>query len=453
MKTKHEEGFASVYIVLMLSGLMVLMLVLMEISSGYAASSLIENCCYVAGRSVLSEYQKDVFERYGLFCLRNDDENLKQMASYYINSNLAVEKGILKPELKECHADSSCYSGLDYEVLSRQVNIIGAGIAAKQLLDSDFIENINEILNFGDGKMEDLADSALDTIKSCGKKPAEQYDEEGNKVPESEESKSRRAQARELKNRYEEAQKPLFGQIEGGKDLSDQKRSDLPTGIMDIKKTAVLLFASGITEFSPGALAQAVYIRELCSDYVRPMENSCLEAEMEYILFGNNSDSENVKAARQSIYSLRLAFNLASIYADQSKIAEYTAIAAASFPLIPAPAVVFVLAFTDAASQANADLGQLLSGGCVALPGLSSFGTYSDYLMLMLAVSSEQTRMLRLMDIIQVNCVTQDGANFRFRDYCYGFEMTANFSKKVYLPLSFDINERNSQVLQVHAYK
>ena len=64
----------------------------------------------------------------------------------------------------------------------------------------------------------------------------------------------------------------------------------------------------------------------------------------------------------------------------------------------------------------------------------------------------EQTRLARLMDIMQINAAYMDGASFAFRDYCYGFKLVATFEKKSILP-QVSGGMRQGIVEQVHAYR
>ena len=434
-----------------------LVLVLIESASGYAAGSIAENCCYLAGRSVLSEYQKDVYKRYGLLYLRADEPQLEKMAEFYINSNLEVKNGIVKPVLKELSVDTSSYSGLSYENVLPQIKVLGAAIAADRLLTEDNISGLISMLKDGGETVNKDSSSVLSTLKSLSRKPKTEYDENGEKIPESSESKSRRRQARELKDRYNEAVNPIFGEIEAEKDIKSYKLSNLPTRIMGIGKSSALTYSGGLLKFNPDAVLQAVYLAEVCSVYVEPMEDTCLEGELEYILFGNLSDAENIKSARSALYTLRLGMNLAEIYKNSAKMAEYNAIAAASFPMIPTPVTVFVLAFCDASVQSKTDLGTLLSGGKVPVIKGTGFGTYRDYLLLMVSTMDEQTRLLRFFDMVQLNTVHKDEGIFSFRNYCCGFDLKAEFSKNVYMPLNFSggqkADKRYREIEQSHVYK
>ena len=98
----------------------------------------------------------------------------------------------------------------------------------------------------------------------------------------------------------------------------------------------------------------------------------------------------------------------------------------------------------------------MCGGGCVEIIrgftiGSRRFGTYRDYAVLLLMLLPEQTRIARLMDIMQINAAYMDGASFAFRDYCYGFTLSAQFEKRSILP-QISGDSRRGCVVQIHAY-
>ena len=52
---------------------------------------------------------------------------------------------------------------------------------------------------------------------------------------------------------------------------------------------------------------------------------------------------------------------------------------------------------------------------------------YSMYLRILLALIPRNEKLARLMDIMQLNICKIDDANFSFRNYAYGFDLTAGF--------------------------
>ncbi|HPX71066.1 MAG TPA: hypothetical protein PLO47_04980, partial [Bacillota bacterium] len=130
------RGFASIWMVIMLSGILVLLLVIIEASCGYAASSMAQGLCVSAGNSLLSEYNKVLYKDYGIFALRSGDLRLSEMAEYYIASGLGGSGGLIRMELIECAASSENYPALSAELLMEQIRPIGMAAGVSSFIES-----------------------------------------------------------------------------------------------------------------------------------------------------------------------------------------------------------------------------------------------------------------------------------------------------------------------------
>ena len=245
-----------------------------------------------------------------------------------------------------------------------------------------------------------------------------------------------------------------------GRSLNSVHRDRLPTALLGVKPSSSLLkyAASALVQdgISAGAWLQSSYAVHVCSDLLHKRNDTVLGLETEYILFGRPSDRENEKEMKDALFKVRTAVNLAENLGNETKRNYYIA-AATAFPAVPPPVAVLLLAAIDAARQAKTDVERLCSGGCVEiLPGIlpegRKIGTYRDYAALLLMLLPEQTRLARLMDIMQINVAYMDGANFAFRDYCYGFTLHASFEKESFLPL-LSGGVRQGEIRQTHRYR
>ena len=99
---KKNSGFSSIYVLLCLSSLVLFLLCVCELCSGYAAGSICENVCLVAGKSVLSEYQPDLQRRYGVFAVTAFPQKLEPLNAFYIRQNLNGTSLLIRPKLREC---------------------------------------------------------------------------------------------------------------------------------------------------------------------------------------------------------------------------------------------------------------------------------------------------------------------------------------------------------------
>ncbi|NMA93648.1 MAG: hypothetical protein GX975_03195 [Clostridiales bacterium] len=460
---RKNGGFSSVYTAMILASLTAFLLVIAEVCAGFATGSICENICVIAGQSTLSEYQRSLQERYGIFALRGTEEELEEICAYYIVSNAESSGGIVKPRLKECAVSTEESVGLNYEVFADQVEKLGGLLVGKALIEgsslSSLLAGIRSIVEVSSG-----GEDVIGELENLREAPEPVYDEEGIEIPEDPNSVERREQAGSLLCDYREASEQEDEVFEGGS-LASIDISNLPSSLLGVSETYSLLLSGGIGELSPGSIAQSVYIIQVCGNYVN---KSCeiLDLECEYILFGATSDRENLRKTSLSLFALRSAINLAEIYADSAQMAEISGLAA-SFPAVPLPLATFIIAATRAALAARGDLARLKSGETVPLLStrlmeasgigfselVNSFGDYGDYLFLLMLMLPEEARMVRLMDIMQLNIALGKGESFSFRDYCYGFKLQVQFEKVVHLSESFGLDRRYGYFEQKHIYR
>jgi len=129
-----QEGFATIYILLIMGTLMFLIMVIIEVSSGFAAQSITNDACFVTGRSLLAEYNKPLFKRYGLFALKADEDELKAKVREYMNTDLKVNKCVVKLKLDSAVVDTSAYAALDGNAFIKQVSKLGLICMAENII-------------------------------------------------------------------------------------------------------------------------------------------------------------------------------------------------------------------------------------------------------------------------------------------------------------------------------
>ncbi len=101
---------------------------LIEAACSYASSNMAENVCAVSGRSILSEYQDNLFSRYGLFFLRNTESILEKKASFYISSSLCMQKGIVRFKSAAADLNMAFYPATSKDELKRQIWKVAIGV-------------------------------------------------------------------------------------------------------------------------------------------------------------------------------------------------------------------------------------------------------------------------------------------------------------------------------------
>lgn len=148
--------------------------------------------------------------------------------------------------------------------------------------------------------------------------------------------------------------------------------------------------------------------------------------EVEYIISGQFSDSANAGKVRQYIVEIRTPINTAKIYADPERMAAAAAMAAAATGGTATPAAIFAIVLTWAIADSQRDADLLLAGDNV--DGLD----YGNYLMILLALSDRETKLLRVMDLIQINLKASYYEGFLIAEHYFGFRLSASYMGKKY---------------------
>lgn len=462
MKIRRNDGFSTLYLILIMSSLLFLILMAFEAACASAAASAAENICLSAGRSVLSEYQPALYSRYGIFALRARDDDLSDIASFYIRSSLEG-RGVLRMGLENCEISTDLFPGLGTEAIKPQIVEAGKLCAAEALINETelaaLLGNIADAeKNSSAGASESL--NSLNELKDYSDAEPPCEDPETGEMtegkPDSPEAKATRKQARELLKRYKEATDPdaAAGPAETGKSLKNYSGQTLPSADLGVARNVSALLSGGVASAGGDRVFIDEYILKACSDHSRKSAEGALELETEYILYGNPGDKENLAAVKREIFGIRFAEDLAAIFADPEKMSEISS-AAAAFSFIPPPVAIFILASVEAGIQAKGELGRIMSGETVEIvPAVPGFGSYRDYLRVLLLMQQDDTKLARLMDIMQLEVCRISGKSFSFRDYAYGFELNAEFEDPVRFARFLRIGgSRNETIAQIHSYR
>lgn len=216
--------------------------------------------------------------------------------------------------------------------------------------------------------------------------------------------------------------------------------------------------------------------------YSADLKKSYLSNEWEYVIEGKLSDEDNYKGCRRKIFVIRNLLNLASLYKDAEKMA---AILEISEIITPGPAALLtqtIIAEAWAAAEAEEDLNKLYNYGRVPVikgPGdwavslrsviesddvsskldeearkqlsdneeqisetidsiksvaeeIKEGQTYEDYLMLLMLAMNDNVRLLRIMDIVQINMKSRYYADFNMEEYYIGADIAIEANGRTY---------------------
>lgn len=183
------------------------------------------------------------------------------------------------------------------------------------------------------------------------------------------------------------------------------------------------------------------YLLDRMGYYGNPREGSVLNAQLEYLFAGEESDLENVRAAVSELFAIRMVDNV-RIAMDDGGLYEAAAGAADALlavqlceafrePVIQS--ILYACAFLESVSDVN----HLLHGGRVALhktshsmdvshvtgggmyfAGSSGGLSYEQYLTGMLFSMEEQTVLQRCMDLLEMDIRNMTGNEWFCMDQC-----------------------------------
>lgn len=536
-----KKGSVTVFLTGILASFLFITGVLAEAAAGEGARSCGDAALEQAGRAVLSEYDRELQERYGLFAFRLSGEEAEERILHYVSRSLEKAQGdLFRLSPKEIQADLTTYSLLNLSNTEEQIMEHMKYRAAAELAGlAGILEKSSMVFGLTDA-METAEESVREAEQA--KEAMERADRRLGNASEEEDKDALEAQAASEKAAYERAleqgesqieevrrkaselaetaeelegalnrlgtetegegtaagagregaaaegnEEPAEGEEEqtegetafGSRILKNRSVIDsLPGSLMGLKPGGSLL--SGLTDDSDSALwtnlCISLYIMDKYGHHLngKEAENSFFLNEGEYILWGAYSDRENYDKTRTALITLRTGLNLAHIYSDPQKVEALTAAAAALTPGPLAPLTQFLLSAAWAAGEAAQDMERLEAGEAVPLwkgPGdwqlslenlmsgnlkaaeISGQGkglTYEEYLLLFLFLSDKEQKLLRLLDLAELNLkISWDGA-FAIKDCSCGLAFEAQLQRKGgFLNVA---GARRGHFRQVHEY-
>lgn len=190
-----------------------------------------------------------------------------------------------------------------------------------------------------------------------------------------------------------------------------------------------------------------------------PSDSRFFNNEVEYVLFGDKNDQVNYDKFKINFLILRASLNMLHIYSNAQKRSEVAALAAGITPGPWALCTELIIATAWASVEAENDLKLLEAGDRIVLVknekdwaiGLESLLNlrsikaivpkdskrgllYQDYLRLFLILEPRENKILRIMDLIQLNIKGSVDESFNIKDYYCGFAYHAFITKKNILP-------------------
>ncbi len=330
-------------------------------------------------------------------------------------------------------------------------------------------------------RMTDDEESAMDRAEQSQKESAES---DGDAAADATDFASIRNVHRMLKKKGEEARN-TEAQTPGSDNVLRNRRikDSLPSVTHGVSGNGAF-DGSGVLEYifsgadGIGALYENYMISQYAADYFRNHSSASktgfFQNEVEYILYGNMSDKANYRRAYTAIFSIREAMNAAYVFTDAGKKGEALAMAEALTPGPWAKLTQYIILAVWSAVETVNDMKNLeagngvpimksdetwavtlsslmeaeADGGYIRING-NSVMTYENYLKLLMMTEKEDVKLLRIMDLIQINIKGSVREEFLIADHFAGTALSADIKKRSISPY---VRGRTISMSQSHSY-
>lgn len=390
-----KKGSVSVFLIFILSAIIGLTAVFIYVSKQKAYTGICDGALNLAMRSILSEFDQGMFDRYGLLGFDKNGMETALEINDYVDYSF---KG--RSPLKKTQVSFGKYSFSNVDVLE------------KQILEYMKTEGVIESINVSKNDMErfDYQDRTLRNMGVINTLPSKPFADGGAGFI---------TRVEQIKNQMQSAESILSG-------VSERY-------LIDAYIMSKFKYATG------GTL----------------QDTSFFEHEVEYILSGEFSNEKNRKRVEKALKIVRIALNSAYLYADKDRFSQTLAAAELLTPGA-APATQAIIITSWATAEAENDLKLLLKGKSVPLnktdsswatsldnvlnnvsEGMIDTGTdsglyYSDYMKIFLHFQNEEIKLARIADLIQINMKAQYNRDFLIRTCNEGFHLTTQIYGKEY---------------------
>ena len=407
------KGSMTIFLSLLMMTFLLFCMVLLEGVRNYCLRVEAQQAMELAEFSVLSEYQQELFQNYGLFFVDLDYEQgeelvsvLEQRAEKYLLENAEeCETLELRAEnfrkatdeegtafFRQAVEQMKLESG--YKVFEELIDFAGA--------DKEMVPDVGELLSENEEAAKEILDSSVDE----------------NGLPLFDISLPRLSFP--TVNVLTEA---VFGNLGG---LSETE-IDLEERLLKrtLEKGAG---KKAHISFSDMQLFHT-YLLKYCNYYGKKQEHkskNVLEYQMEYIISGKNNDRENLEEVMWRIFLLRAGGNYLFYHQDSEQLAiaqaEAAAIAGVSANPVLIDVVKEILLISKAVETSIQETKSLFEGGKVPLYEDGVFSTielgYEEYLYLLLNVTGKKEKVYRCMDIVELEVRELSGYKSFRLDHC-----------------------------------
>lgn len=435
-----RQGEITVFISLWMSVILFFFQAAWESAEWSLKKSRMQEALELAECSVLSEYHRELFERYGLFYLdlsygggTEDTNYLNRRVQSFLDVNLKPDR-IKKTQARGFSRATDGNGEAFYEqAVSFAKQRVGASVLQKIRGYEDYGKRAAE--RAGEYEEADARESKnLEELR----RRREEEEEQGTPDP--------AAHTDSLK------QGSILHLVLREPGLVSNKTVSLSSAPSE----RFLLSGTGSRgKNPPGAVNDMFFLAYLMEHFPDAQEflseekgsGEWLDYQLEYIIAGKDSDIGNLEAVCGRLLLIREGMNYAYLLTDSAKVAECAALAAALVGATMIPALVeamkHVLLLAWAFAESVLDVRMLLNGkrtafykdgstwklsltGALELGDLSGFDgaedsqglLYKDYLGILLTVSGRTQKKMRAMDAVEGVVREMTGGQWFYLDQC-----------------------------------
>jgi len=434
----NKKGGVIVFLSSILITMIMVSMVFVHASRSIGGAAYTDAVLELAGRSSLSEFDRRLKDDYGIFAFYGYEDLVAANIHFYASASFD----------KKIPDEFKWGFGTIIDLFRLDLQKVDVSLASYSLMDVNVLEEqISEHMNYI------IAQKGIDYIRNKWRNNNQ------NESSADDENSANRQSNRELRNRSEIESLPSSGSRTGGvnmallEQISESSAPDfLNEGLLTVKINEYIL-----SHFNNAAIQNI-------------KEDTFFTYEVEYILFGNFSDSRNLEVFRRNFLILRSALNLTHIMTNPEKRELARNISSMFGKFAPIAFTAIVTAWSIA--EAENDARRLMDGKNVALfktndtwalslenavrviaeyddegeiidvhasprpirgyvsPKSSSGMSYMEYLRLFLYFQNRETKLLRTMDLIQLNFRGSYYEDFLIKDHYTGFSLSATVSGK-----------------------
>ena len=452
---RRENAYLTVYMVLCLT--MILSLCLTLIEGARKNGGAMEASCVadIGMRSVLAEYHRGLFDQYNMFAIDSSygtweygSHNTEAHLLKYLNKNLSMDEVFLSSYLYrdflDLKVDGVEMTGMS--ILSDDGGAVFRRRAVEAIQDDVGIAMLEELQKW----MEVIHVNGLDTDEAQNEKAEvdrrireyEYMDEEG------EAQKGLENPTKVLEEKRSKGILQWVVENPGKLSGNTLNLSSLISGRMEQGKVSQGNLPRPETAWS-GEAAERFFFQEYLLRYMgrygKEGDGDALRYQVEYLIAGEENDTENLRSVADRLCTLREAANAIYLMSDDEKQAEaeLLSVLLSSVLAVPEIAPVFKAAIVLGWAYAESvyDVKSLLSGGKIplikdkaswhyglaaALSGELWDSTaegegldYEDYLRIFMVVTDFDKLTVRAMDMVEADIRMTDKNEGFCLDACY----------------------------------